>query len=134
MLWAAIMFLYIYNDIFSLYVPGALQQVLAGKMGSFPPTSQGLLFLFAVSMAIPSLMVFLSLAMSAGWSRWMNIGVGLFYAVFVGWTLTMPHAWGFYLFLGAIEVALTLMIAWSAWTWPKLEAGSQSNRFEDVEI
>jgi hypothetical protein len=128
MLWVAIMFLYVYNDIFSLYVPGALQQVLAGKMGSFPPTGQGLLFMFAVSMAIPCLMVFLPLVMSAAWSRWVNIGIGLFYAVFVGWTLTMPGAWGFYIFLGVVEVALTLLIVWSAWTWPRREAGSQVPR------
>jgi hypothetical protein len=118
-LWAAIMFLYIYNDIFSLYVPGALRQVLSGKMGALPPTSPDLLLAFAGSMVPPSLMVFLPLVMSPAATRWASIGVGLLYAAFVGWTLTAPEAWSFYLFLGVIEIALSLLSVWYAWTWPR---------------
>jgi hypothetical protein len=32
-LWAALMFLYIYADHFSLYRPGLLEEVMAGRMG-----------------------------------------------------------------------------------------------------
>lgn len=122
MLWAAIMFLYIYNDIFSLYVPGALQGVMAGKMGDFPPTSPELLLVFALSMVPACLMVFLSVVLWAPAARWANVGVGLFYAVFVAWTLVMPEAWSFYLVLAAIEVALSLLIVWLAWTWSRESA------------
>jgi hypothetical protein len=27
--------------------------------------------------------------------------------------------WNFYIFFGVVEIALTLMIVWYAWTWPR---------------
>ncbi|HEX7679119.1 MAG TPA: hypothetical protein VF713_13395, partial [Thermoanaerobaculia bacterium] len=40
-LWASVMFCYIYADYFGLYVPGALQKMLNGRMGPLGPTTQG---------------------------------------------------------------------------------------------
>ena len=37
-LWAALMFLYIYADFFSLYKPGQIEEVMAGRMGPLPIT------------------------------------------------------------------------------------------------
>ena len=58
------MFCYIYGDYFGLYKPGALQGILKGEMGPLGPTTQGILLGTSVLMAIPSLMVFLSLVLS----------------------------------------------------------------------
>jgi hypothetical protein len=33
--------------------------------------------------------------------------------------MTMRGAWGFYLLLGCVEVALTVAVTWYAWTWPR---------------
>ena len=57
-LWVSVMFCYIYGDYFGLYVPGALQRMLDGKMGPFGPTTQGILIGTSLMMAIPSVMVF----------------------------------------------------------------------------
>ena len=35
-LWAALMFLYIYADFFSLHKPGQMEVVMAGRMGPCP--------------------------------------------------------------------------------------------------
>jgi hypothetical protein len=59
-LWVSVMFCYIYADYFGLYVPGALQKMLEGKMGPLGPTTQGVLGGTSVMMAIPSVMIFLS--------------------------------------------------------------------------
>lgn len=119
-LWASVMFCYAYGDYFLLYQPGKLQDVLRGNMAPLGPATQGVLLFTSVSMAIPAVMIFLSLALRAGPSRWANIVVGALYTAFV--LLTMPGAWAFYLFLGSVDVILTALIVWYAWTWPRREA------------
>ncbi len=117
-LWAAVMFCYIYGDIFRLFQHGELQGMLEGKMWSLPVT-QGLLLGTSIMMAIPSVMVFLSLALRPGLNRWANILLGVIYTGLMLFTMTSPGAWAYYLFLGIVEVALTVLIVWYAWSWPK---------------
>ena len=118
-LWASVMFCYIYGDYFGLYVPGALQRMLEGKMGPLGPTTQGVLVGTSVMMAIPSVMIFLSLALKPNLNRWVNIILGVIYTVII---LITMWDWAFYIFLGIIEVVLTALIVWYAWNWPKQEA------------
>ena len=119
-LWASVMFCYIYGDYFGLFKPGALQGMLEGKMEPLGPTTQRVLVGASVMMAIPSLMVFLSLALRPNPNRWANIILGATYTVIM--LVTMPGAWAFYIFLGVVEVVLTSLIVWYAWNWPKQEA------------
>ena len=117
-LWTSVMFCYLYGDYFGLYVPGALQRMLDGKMGPFGPTTQGILIGTSFMMAIPSVMVFLSLGLKASLSRWANVIFGLTYTAIILYT---RWGWAFFVFLGVIEIALTLMIAWYAWSWQRQE-------------
>lgn len=119
-LWASVMFCYLYGDFFWLYQPGKLQGMLEGKMVPLGPTTQGVLLFTSVMMAIPALMVFLSLALKANLSRLLNIMTGVIYTVFV--LITMPGSWAFYIFLGSVDVILTVLIIRYAWYWPKQEA------------
>lgn len=121
-LWAALMFCYIYGDYFGLYVPGKLGGMLEGA-GPIGPVSQGTLVITAVLLAVPGLMVFLSLVLPVAICRWSNIVLGAFYIVVM--LLTMPGAWSFYLLLGVIEIALGLLTLWYAWSWPR-QGSSQS--------
>lgn len=119
-LWATLMFLYIYADIFSLYKPGQIEEVLAGRMG-FLPVTQGSLLTAAILILIPALMVFLSLALRTVVARWTNIVLGVLYtAVNIG--NLVGETWVFYLVLGAVEMALTLLIVGYAWKWRNAEA------------
>ena len=115
-LWAALMFCYVYGDYFGLYRPGQLQGMLQGG-GPIGPVSQGTLVAVSILMAIPSLMVFLPIVLPAGLNRWTNIVLALLYALIVG--VTMPGSWAFYLFFSTVEIALSLLIAWYAWSWPR---------------
>ena len=117
-LWAAVMFCYIYGDIFRLFQHGELQAMLDGKMWGLPVT-QGLLVGTSAFIAIPSIMVFLSLALRPGLNRWANILFGVFYTGVMLYTMMYSGAWAFYIFLGFIEVTLTVLIVWYAWTWPR---------------
>ena len=115
-LWASLTFCYLYGDYFGLYRPGKLQHMLDGA-GPMGPSSQGSLLFVALLLAVPGLMVFLSLALPSRSVRWLNIGFAVFYAVFVA--ITMPGAWWFYLAYSSIEMLLCLVIVRMAWTWPR---------------
>jgi hypothetical protein len=116
-LWASLMFCYIYGDYFGLYQPGKLQGMLEGRMGPLGPTTQGVLLGTSVLMAIPAVMVFLSLVLTPGLDRWANIILGAFFTVIM--LITMPGSWVFYVFFGVVEVALSILIVWHAWKWPR---------------
>jgi hypothetical protein len=123
-LWTSVMFCYVYGDIFFLFVPGKLEEMLAGKMPPFGQVTQGVLMFTSAMMVIPAVMIFLTLVLPARVSRWANIAVGILYSVIV--LLTMIGSWPFYLFIGAIDVLLTLLIAWTAWTWPGVTSAVRS--------
>lgn len=115
-LWATLMFCYIYGDYFGLYVPGKLTGIIAGN-GPVGPVSQNTLVATAILLAVPGVMVFLSLVLPPRLTRWLNIVLA---AVYIGiMALTMPGAWSFYLLLGCLEIAIGLLTIWYAWTWPK---------------
>ena len=119
-LWASVMFCYIYGDYFGLYQPGALQAMLAGKMGPLGQTTQGILIGTSAMMAIPSVMVFLSLVLQPRVDRWLNMVTGTLYTVII--LITMWGGWAFYVVLGIIEIVLTSLIVWYAWKWPAAKA------------
>ncbi|HZF18137.1 MAG TPA: DUF6326 family protein [Burkholderiales bacterium] len=116
-LWAAATFCYIYGDYFELYVPGKLGGMLEGKMQPLGLVTQEMLLGTSVLMAIPSVMVFLSLVIRPSINRWINIVFGtLFTAIML---LAIQGSWTFYKFFGVVEIALTATIVWYAWKWPR---------------
>lgn len=110
------MFYYIYGDYFELYQPGKLQEMLSGRTALGTATQSTLLGMAAV-MAVPSLMIFLSLVLPPAANRWMNIVLGAVYSLIM--VLAIQGSWHFYVFLGLVEIVLTLLIIFYAWTWPK---------------
>ena len=114
-LWVALMFFYIYADILLFYRQGHVAGLLAGKAGGMEIT-QAFVLASALVMAIPSLMVFLSLALKATVNRWANIGVAIFFFIFnlIGLP-TYPSAYDkFLIVVGLVFNALTI---WYAWNW-----------------
>ena len=62
--WTSFMFLYIYVDYFHLYKPGAIDEIRGGVIFKFD-ISPTLLTIFLASVAIPALMVMLSMTLPA---------------------------------------------------------------------
>ena len=116
-LWTSVMFCYVYGDYFELYRPGKLQQMLDGQL-AIGPVSQGMLVGTGLMMALPALMIALSVILPATVARWLNIGTGLIYAGIMA-TILINGAWYFYMLFAAIEITLTLTVAWTAWRWPR---------------
>ena len=118
-LWITVMILYIYNDIFALFDPGALEEMIAGKIGPFPVTQMSL-FSATVLMIIPAVMIFLSLILKSKVSRWANIIVGILYTV-VGVGNLIGETWAYYISSGILTTLLTMLVVFYAWKWPKQE-------------
>lgn len=118
-LWTSVLFLYIYGDYFELYVPGKTEGLLYGRHLLNTPYK---LALAAFIMAVPSLMVFLSLVLKPFWNRICNIITGAFFTLFtflVG--VSSIAAWKqFYVMLSFSESIITAIIVWKAWKWPKI--------------
>jgi hypothetical protein len=126
LLWVALMFFYLYNDLFSLFQPGHVSELVEGQLEGVQFT-QTLLFGAAVLMAFPSFMVLLSLTLKARANRLVNIVVGIIHVFvllgtqFVGEGETWFY-WRFYELLEALFLAL---IIWTAWKWPTTESQHQ---------
>jgi hypothetical protein len=119
-LWTSTMFCYVYGDIFKLFVPDQLQNLLNGNSGVGPTTASSLLS-FAVMMTVPSLMIILSLVLKPTISRWVNISVGIIFTLIMALILvTTKSSWMlFYRYFALVEIILTGSIVWLAWKWPK---------------
>ena len=119
-IWASFMFFYIYVDYFHLYMPGSVEDILAGKVFTFD-ISYVFLLIVMIGVAIPSLMIFLSVAMPAKVNRWTNMIVATVYIPYMLFNLA-GEAWAHMYFAAAVEVALLLLIIGYAWKWPKQES------------
>ena len=118
-LWVAMMLLYIYADILSLFKPGQLDKIIDGFMGPFPVT-QASLVVASILMIIPAVMVFLSVTLRPNVNRWLNIGLGFMY-ILVNISNLIGETWAYYITFGIIEIVLAFLIVWYAWKWPAPE-------------
>ena len=119
-LWAALMFIYLYVDLFALYKPGVIEGIIAGRVWELEITQGWALGALAL-MAIPSVMVFLSLALPAQANRWTNLIAGGLYVI-VGIGNVIGETWAFYILGSVIEFVLLAPILWYAWRWPRQAA------------
>ncbi|OSZ82061.1 hypothetical protein CAP35_01970 [Chitinophagaceae bacterium IBVUCB1] len=118
-LWTSLMFLIIYIDYFHLYMPGMIKDVLIGRVYVFNIT-QGFLLAALVSVSIPALMIFLSVALPAKTNRLTNIIIATVNIPFMLFNLA-GEAW-IHMVLGAVvEVVLLCLIIRYAWNWPRIK-------------
>ena len=119
-LWVALMFFYLYRDVLGFMEPGHVEDLLAGELAGVRMT-QAVLLGSAVLMAIPSIMIFLSLALRAKANRWANIILGIVHIGILGGTFFVGEISALYAFYAVVELLLIGLIVWHAWKWPKLE-------------
>jgi hypothetical protein len=118
--WASLMFCFVYGDYLGLYVPGKVAEMNAGRMGPLGEITIGIHVSVAVMMAIPSVMVALSLLLPPV-LRWLHVLLAVAYAVIILLTM-IGGAPAFYNLLGGIEIILLLAILWTAIRWPRVTA------------
>lgn len=117
-LWTSVTLCYLYGDYFELYTPGKVDSLLTGKNILDSPTT---ILLASIVLAIPSVMVALSILLRPNANRILNIIFGsLFTIMMVVIGINSTNEWYlFYVFLAFLESFLTAMIVWYAWKWPK---------------
>jgi hypothetical protein len=122
-LWVSATLLYLYGDVIGFYVPGGLERIIDGKLGDWTVTPTWLLGV-AVVMSTPAVMAALTVLLKPVASRWLNVVMGSLYTALI--LFTMIDAWKFgyyfYIYLGVVEVLLTLLVVWYALTWPRQTA------------
>ena len=117
-LWTSVTFLYIYGDYFELYVPGKLTSIINQESMLENPLK---LFLASLLLAIPSVMIALSIILKPTLNKSLNIIFGLiFTAIMLLIALTSYSQWrAFYVFYALAESILTSIIVYNALKWPK---------------
>ena len=117
-LWTSVMFCYIYEDYFELYVPKRVERIISSE--SLLNTPQKL---FAASwvLIIPALMIFLSILLKPKLSRLFNIIFGTCYTALMLWILSnYSDKWlTFAVVFAIVESIITALIVWYAWKWPR---------------
>ncbi|MEO8932694.1 MAG: DUF6326 family protein [Xanthomarina sp.] len=117
-LWTATTLCYLYGDYFELYTPDKVESLLSGENALNSPL---MLFIASIILAIPPLMIFLSLVLKPRINKILNIIFGLLFTIMMLMiainSLTPWHA--FYVFLAIIEATLTFLIVWKAFHWPR---------------
>ncbi len=118
--WTSFMFLVIYIDYFHLYQPGEIDEIRGGDIFVFD-ISGTLLTIFLALIAIPTLMVMLSMTLPARVNRATNLVVAsLYIPVMVFNAAGASWDWASYYGLTiGIEVLILAFILRSAWTWPR---------------
>ncbi|RXM53758.1 MULTISPECIES: DUF6326 family protein [unclassified Chryseobacterium] len=118
-LWTSVTLCYLYGDYFELYTPGKAQGLVDGHNLLNSPLN---LLMAAVVLAIPAVMVFLSLILKPVINRILNIIVGIFFTLvmlFIGIS-SFSEWYLFYVFLAAVECIITILIVVYAWKWKRI--------------
>ncbi len=118
-LWTSLMFIIIYLDYFHLYMPDSLKDMMAGKVFVFD-VSQGFLLAALGMVALPALMIYLSVALPALVNRWMNIIVAVINIPLLLFNLA-GEAWTHMIVGATIQMILLGLILYYAWKWPRIE-------------
>ncbi len=113
-LWIVVMFNMVFADICSFMMPGVLKDIISGNTPL--EITQGIMLVFAVFLAIPIGMIYLSRVLDNGVNRMMNIIASFVTILFAigGGSLTLH-----YIFFASVEVFIMLYIIWSMWNWRK---------------
>jgi hypothetical protein len=123
-LWTALLFVYAYVDIFSLYRTDFRADLEVGQISGFA-LNQSFLLGTTIYVLIPSLMVFAALVLQPRVNRLANIALSILYALTI--VAGAIGEWNYYIFGSAIEVALLAFIVYYAWNWPKLVPPASAN-------
>lgn len=119
-LWTSLMFLYVYGDYFNMYSPGKLGKMAAGDVGPVNAADAPAMLAISMMMAVPALMVALSILLPPVVAKWLNVVLGIAYAAILA--VTLPGAPLFYWGYGALEIPVSVLITIVALGWPKTNA------------
>ncbi len=108
------------NTLLYLLVPGVMGEIQSGQIVGMQAGAELILGMAIAYYWVPLVMAVLALALKGKLIRWVNIGVGGFYAFFILFELTMnvttvayPHA----VLMDLSVFAVAALIIWTAAKW-----------------
>jgi len=106
------------GTVLMLWMPGVIEEIMAGEMMG-TPISEGYLLVLALFWLIPLTMAFLSLTLKYSANRWANIIVGIAWAglQISGVGNSLIQGWLALSLMGVSLVVASALIAWYAWKW-----------------
>ena len=117
-LWTSVLFCYLYGDYFQLYVPEKVNGLITGENNLDSPTK---LLIASLVLAIPAVMIALSILLTSRINRFLNVFFGIIFTLMmllIGINSLTPW-YSFYVFFAFLESLITILIVWFAWNWPK---------------
>lgn len=115
-LWIAVLFIFAYVDLFSLYRPDVRADLDNAKLSGFD-VNQAFLLFTTLYIIIPSLMVYLTLVMPRHLNRIVNItAAGLYGLTIIGGAV---GEWNYFLLGSLVEAILLAVVVHHSWTWPE---------------
>ncbi|MGW6281052.1 DUF6326 family protein [Kribbella sp. NPDC055071] len=130
--WTSFMFLYAYMDILNFFTPGVIEDIRAGKVFEFD-LSQTFSTTALALVAIPILMVVLSMTLPARANRMANLIVASLYVPVTVFN-AVGEPWLYFYGLGvALELILLALILRYAWTWPRTAPSATTANSPDRE-
>ena len=129
--WTSFMFLYVYVDILAFFKPGVIDDILVGVVWEFD-ISQTLMTAFLALLAIPIVMIVLSMTLPARANRITNLTVASIQVPFAAFN-AVGESWTYFYGLGvALELIVLALILRYAWTWPRTAPSASSPDRETV--
>lgn len=119
-LWASLMSCYIYCDHLGLYVKGSVMKMNDGLMGPLGVATPQILIGVSILMAIPALMIGLSVNLKDSFVKWLNMVVAIIYISVQ--LLTIPGSEPFYILYSIVEIFILICIFVSALKWRVVKA------------
>ncbi len=123
-LWTAMLFIFAYVDLFSLYRPDVRAEIESGKISAFN-INQTFLFSTTLYVIVPSLMIYLTLVMPRRQNRIINIVVAALYAITIAGAAI--GEWNYFILGAVVECVLLAVAIYHAWTWPERSPSPQAS-------
>ena len=114
-LWVARMLSGFLGDVLRYMQPGILEKLINGNVDGMEITHE-LLFISALIMVLPILMVYLSLTLKDSLNQWLNIGIAIFFFCFDFVGLIMFTS-SYEIVVIGIGLLFNILTVWHAWKW-----------------
>jgi hypothetical protein len=112
------------NTLLYLIVPGVIDEIRAGEVVGMQAGPELLLIMAVMYFWVPLVMAILSLTLKDKVNRWVSIILGLFYAGFILFELSMnvtTVAYPYVILMDTSAIVVAALIAWFAYKWSKGE-------------
>ena len=109
------------HGIMGFMEPGMIEEVMTGEVEGMA-LSAGMLIFMALFSLIPLWMAFVTITLKGTSNRWTNFVLGILFTLLNIWHFIGHLASPVQIVIIGSTVAVTVLIAWYAWKWPKQEA------------